>query len=194
LLQLSGGNVPTTLEFTSGRRNGGRGLLYQIPPGAVLRTTVEKPGAPKQELRFQAKGAQTVVPPSRHSEGCLYAWVAGRGPSEIKAAPAPDWLLAQLRQDQARGAGPTGPLADGELIAEGSRDTVLTSMAGTMRRRGFCAEAIFAALTIENGRRCRPPLDESQVRKVAESVGRYAPAARTGRAARPRTAHAEVEV
>jgi putative DNA primase/helicase len=194
LLQLSGGEVPATLEFTSGRTNGGRGLLYRIPPGAGLRTTVERPGQPKLELRFQARGAQTVLPPSRHPEGCLYAWVEGRGPWEIKAAPAPDWLLAQLGQDQAKTAASSASLADGELIAEGCRDTVLTSMAGSMRRRGFCADAIFAALSIENKLRCQPPLEEAQVRKIAESVGSYAPAARAIRPSRRKTVHAEMEV
>ena len=32
LQELSGGDLPITLEFTSGRHNGGRGLLYKIPP------------------------------------------------------------------------------------------------------------------------------------------------------------------
>jgi len=73
LVEISKGNVPITAEFTSGRTNGGRGLLYKIPLGITLRTTVQRPGQAKQELRFQAKGAQTVLPPSRHPEGCLYA-------------------------------------------------------------------------------------------------------------------------
>ncbi len=33
LLDISGGDIPDTLEFTSGRENGGRGLLYAIPAG-----------------------------------------------------------------------------------------------------------------------------------------------------------------
>jgi hypothetical protein len=96
LAQLSGGDLPATLEFTSGRPNGGRGLLYKIPPGATLRTTAESPKK-KEELRLQAKGAQTVLPPSRHREGSLYAWKAGHGPDEIQAALAPAWLVEQLR-------------------------------------------------------------------------------------------------
>ena len=33
LAQKSGGDLPPTLEFTSGRENAGRGLLYAIPAG-----------------------------------------------------------------------------------------------------------------------------------------------------------------
>ena len=193
LLQISGGFVPSTLEFTSGRANGGRGLLYKIPPGADLRTTVERRGQPKQELRFQAKGAQTVLPPSRHPEGGLYGWVPGCSPWEIEAAPAPEWLLAQLQHPRRDGKEATPCLAEGEKIEEGERDTVLTSMAGTMRRRGFSVEAIAAALLVENKRRCQPPLDEAQVNKIAESVGRYEPAELT-RADRPLVVRAQVEL
>src|SRR5262249_50186550 len=78
LLKASAGDLPETWEFTSGRDDGaGRGLLYGIPAGVELRTTVWNPNAPKQELRFQAKGAQTVLPPSRHHKGGLYAWRPG---------------------------------------------------------------------------------------------------------------------
>src|SRR5262249_53779181 len=167
--------VPPTLEFTSGRKNGGRGLLYKIPPGANLRTTIERRSQPKQELRFQAKGAQTVLPPSRHPEGCLYAWVPGRGPWDMQAALAPDWLLAQLRPGYRDCNRSADPVVDGEKITEGHRDTELTSMAGVMRHRGFSAKAIAAALLVENELRCEPPLDEDQVRKIADSVGQYAP-------------------
>jgi putative DNA primase/helicase len=178
LSEMSKGNVPITLEFTSGRANGGRGLLYKTPNGITLRTTVHRPGQAKQELRFQAKGAQTVLPPSRHPEGCLYAWVPGRSPFELEPAIAPAWILEQLRADahDSRRATDSNTLAEGEKIREGHRDDVLTSWAGTMRRRGFSRQAIEAALLIENALRCDPPLDEAQVKKIATSVGTYEPA------------------
>ncbi len=194
LLKVSGGIIPLTLEFTSGRKNGGRGLLYQIPPGAELRTTVERRGQPKQELRFQAKGAQTILPPSRHPEGCLYAWVSGRSPWETAPARAPDWLLAQLRPGHGSGQRSATPIAGGEKITEGHRDTELTSMAGVMRRRGFSAQAIAAALLVENELRCDPPLDKDQVLKIAESIGKYAPGERPIRIKVASFVRSEVEV
>lgn len=96
LQEKSNGDLPATLEFTSGRQDGtGRGLLYRIPAGANLRTTSEDHGK-KQEIRFQARGAQTVLPPSRHESGSLYAWKKGHGPGEREPAIAPDWLVAEL--------------------------------------------------------------------------------------------------
>jgi hypothetical protein len=76
LLLVSGGEVPPTLEFStsSGRRH----LLYRIPKNVQVKTTVFREGD-KSELRFQANGAQTVMPPSRHASGVRYAWFPGRG-------------------------------------------------------------------------------------------------------------------
>lgn len=61
-------------------------------------------------------------------------------------------------------------------IPEGQRNSTLTSLAGSMRRRGMTAEAIQSALSVENKDRCRPPLDDKEVRKIVESVCKYEPA------------------
>ena len=76
-----------------------------------------------------------------------------------------------------RPASRTKALQEGERIPDGRRDKTLTSLAGTMRRRGMSEEAIFAALLKENEAKCDPPLPEHEVRKIAHSVGRYEPKA-----------------
>ncbi len=43
-----------------------------------------------------------------------------------------------------------------------------------MRRQGADVETIYEALLIVNRRQCRPLLAEAEVRRIAESVGRYA--------------------
>ena len=96
LQQLSQGDLPPTLEFRSGRKDGtGRGILYRIPAGIMVKTTYEGLG-PKKEIRFQARGAQTVLPPSRHADGGRYEWLAGRSPLDLEPALAPGWVLEQL--------------------------------------------------------------------------------------------------
>src|SRR5262249_6365870 len=67
-----------TLESTGGRPNGGRGLLFKTPLGVQLKSTPLKASEAKQKLRFQAKGAKTVLPPSRLSSGSLYCDTLGR--------------------------------------------------------------------------------------------------------------------
>jgi hypothetical protein len=101
LMELSGGDLPATPEFRSGRADGtGRGILYAIPVGVVFRTTPHY--FQDGELRFQAKGAQTVLPPSRHKDGGRYVWLPGLSPDEVPLAPAPPWVIRRW------GTGPEG--------------------------------------------------------------------------------------
>lgn len=65
-------------------------------------------------------------------------------------------------------------IPEGQPIVKGQRNATLTSLAGTMRRRGMSQEAIEAALLTEN-KRCQPRLEEVEVKAIAQSVGRYAP-------------------
>jgi Bifunctional DNA primase/polymerase, N-terminal/Primase C terminal 1 (PriCT-1) len=173
LQELSGGDLPPTLEFTSGRPEGGRRLLYAIPDGVELRTTHQN-GEQHGGVSLLAKGSQTVMPPSRHASGARYAWKPGLGPGEIEPAPAPGWLVKLLSAEGGKSRA-AAPLKDGEPIREGARNTTLTSLAGTMRRTGMGYEAIRAALLAENAERCDPPLDEAEVDGIAVSVSRYEP-------------------
>ncbi len=52
----------------------------------------------------------------------------------------------------------------------------MTSLAGTMRRRGTSPESILAALRVENERICRPPLSEHDLRTISKSIGKKEPA------------------
>jgi hypothetical protein len=104
---ISGGDIPATWEFRRGESS--RGFLYSLPEGSEYRSHPIPLKGPHQELRFQARGAQTVLPPSRHKGGDLYEWVPGHAPGEIAVAPAPPWVLAQLRTGApARGCPPGG--------------------------------------------------------------------------------------
>ena len=80
-----------------------------------------------------------------------------------------DWL-PQAPRDLRVLAGPTP-----DAIPAGRRNAHLTSLAGSMRRRGMTESGIMAALLAENEARCRPPLFDNEVRTIARSVGQYAP-------------------
>jgi putative DNA primase/helicase len=175
LAEVSGGDLPDTLEMVTG---GGRGLFYAIPPGFTPRPTHRHGDRLHEGLSLLGRGSGTVMPPSRHRSGRRYAWVPGRGPGEIAPAPMPGWLIEAMRPDaRERGRRPaqSGTGRPGEQIPEGSRNATLTSLAGTMRRRGMSREAIEAALLAENAARCDPPLHEDEVRRIAASVCRYDP-------------------
>jgi hypothetical protein len=97
-------------------------------------------------------------------------------------------LLAQLASStttQPEQAALPAQLANGAIaepgqfkenpIPQGQRNDTLTSLAGTMRRRGMSRAEIAAALHQANKDRCKPPLDPGEVDGVATSVARYTP-------------------
>ncbi len=169
LYELAGGEIPPTLEYTTGK---GRRLIFRLPDGVtVLNHQFRRPGTEIEILRFMAAGGQVVLPPSRHPNGAVYRWVPGRGPGEIELADVPEWMRAAKVPAAADRARP----ADGELIGEGGRNNYLTSLAGAMRKHGADEEVIYAALEKVNETRFDPPLNATEVRTVARSVARYEP-------------------
>lgn len=82
--------------------------------------------------------------------------------------------------------------APGDIITEGSRNATLTSLGGSMRRRGMGYESIYAALRHENIARCQPPLNDAEVRGIAASVNRYEPGHVDGRPSYTRIELAEM--
>lgn len=58
-------------------------------------------------------------------------------------------------------------------IAEGSRNTTLTSLAGKLRRDGLEHEEILSVLRRTNLEKCVAPLDETEIESIAESVSKY---------------------
>ena len=119
LLEISGGDLPPTWEFRSGRKDGtGRGILYRTPVGVVFRTTGQS--FADGELRFQAKGAQTVLPPSRHKDGNLYEWLPGRSPQDLPIALAPAWAIKRYSAPAAvsgKTPAPNAETADAARVA-----------------------------------------------------------------------------
>jgi len=155
-------------------------LLYRLPEGVEWLPTF-KPEGVGLELRCANRDGsstvQDVLPPSIHPDtGKPYEW-AGAG--DWRDLPTlPDAVLSLWRSL----AVPVVALrADARpvhqsAICEGGRNAHLASLAGTMRRRGMGQAAIDAALQAENAAKCQPPLPDAEVRAIAASVSRYAPA------------------
>jgi putative DNA primase/helicase len=98
----------------------------------------------------------------------------------LKAATGPDFFSTPLSlpnapestAPKARKKGFTLPAE----IGKGRRDITLASAAGKMRRAGFGADEILAALSQMNQERCKPPLAAADVERIAKSIGRKQPA------------------
>jgi hypothetical protein len=131
----------------------------------------------REGVRYQGKlavgidiksglGAYIVVEPSVHESGHKYSWLDESEPWAQQPALAPEWLGQSSTSPR--------PAIEG-LIPSGSRNDALTAMGGAMRRKGMSPSAIEAALLVEN-RRCVPPMEDEEVRRIAASVSRYEPA------------------
>jgi archaellum biogenesis ATPase FlaH len=59
---------------------------------------------------------------------------------------------------------------EGGFYAEGTRNTSLFHVGSSMRARGIPEEGIHAALSALNKKRCNPPLPQSEVDRIVESV------------------------
>ena len=163
-LERKHGKLPATARVLTG---GGGEHIYFRHPDRELRNSTGRLGA---GLDVRGDGGYVVAPPSVHESGRAYQWkrTLDRG-----LADCPAWLLEDAEQRR-NGSAP----AVGDVIPEGERDNTLTSLAGTMRRRGMAEAEIFAALKVTNAERCKPPLDEQDVVRIAKSIASKAPAER----------------
>jgi len=159
-LQEDCGELPATWTITTG--SGGLHYWYR---GNGVKNTVALAGYPGIDVR--GIGGYVVAPPSHHREGQRYEVSA-----KLPIAMAPDWLMELVNKGH-REAYQSGQ--EGQQIAEGQRNQTLTSLAGTMRRRGMPEAAIEAALAEVNRSQCNPPLPKGEIKKIAASVSRYEP-------------------
>ncbi len=153
--------APVIVETPSGGRH-----YYFRKPSSGAPSKQDAFGLPLVDLR--ADGGYVVAPPSTTDVG---AYSFADEPDFEALTEPPDSLLALLNGNGRQAAQPVS-----ETIPQGQRNGTLTSLAGTMRRRGMGEEAIAAALLAENERSCDPALSKTEVRSIARSVSQYEPA------------------
>lgn len=150
----------------------GRLHLYFLPmrDGTQLKRMIRpfQYNGKKVAIDILGDGGYVVAPPSVHPDtGKPYRWE-----QKLDMVPFPKRLFRFLEKKSIKKIAP--PLPD--IIREGERDQLLTSLAGTMRRRGASPRSILETLRIENASRVRPPLSDEQLQKIAKSIGSKEPA------------------
>lgn len=154
------GELPATLTFITG--GGGRHINFEHP-GVKVRN-VQASARIGAGLDFRGNGGYIVAPPSLHMSGASYRWQGADTP----LARMPQWLLAKLKQSAPKIAG-----NGAEPIPEGSRNSLLFQEGCSQRHSGKSLEQIETKLLEIDSERCRPPLDEGEVRKIAASAASY---------------------
>ncbi len=111
--------------------------------------------------------------PSCPPERAALAWVRASDGLALDVDAILSWQRDRARQ--AAHSQQTALQLQPSTLGEGERNAALTSMAGSLRRRGMSESGIVAALRAENEARCVPPLPEEEVLAVARSVCTYEP-------------------
>jgi bifunctional DNA primase/polymerase-like protein/primase-like protein len=142
------GPIPETAEQITG--GGGMHLFFRYSGQPVMKKLAVG-------IDLKADGGYVLVAPSTHPSGNRYEWVGIAGARAIlNPAEPPMWLMSRIGERSC---------IDNEVVvggrnswARGERNNKLTSLAGTMHKRGMGREAIEAALFAENRLTCKPPL------------------------------------
>ncbi|WP_174999047.1 bifunctional DNA primase/polymerase [Rugamonas aquatica] len=165
------------VQIKSGQPNRGK-LVYRLPRGiAPLEIVQVKNHDGSMLIEFRSasvKGCQDVLPPTIHpTTGKPYEWAgAGDFKNLPELPPAVLALWQSMLVTKAAMNSPAKPAAApvGYRIPEGGRNNALFKLGGNMARLGLLPESIRAALNIENQHRCKQPLPENEVDRIAKSA------------------------
>ncbi len=138
--------------------------FYLLHPGGEIPNSAGKIG-PGIDIRCD--GGYVIAPPSIGPDGRRYE-VDERAP----LAPVPGWLLTLIASGAgAREAAPASRwLALVAGVDEGQRNVELASLAGHLLRRYIDVDLAAELLHLVNQHRCRPPLPDSAVDVILDSI------------------------
>jgi RepB DNA-primase from phage plasmid/AAA domain/Primase C terminal 1 (PriCT-1) len=171
----SGNLTPTAVvESSPGRYHAYWRLTDAIPPEAAeaLNKRIARAIGADDSGADLTQLLRVPDTPNRKYEGGPAVRLLGAGSGQMYS---PAQLEEILPENMEEAAFSTASEVDEEIL-DGSRNRDLTSIGGTLRRRGLDEVSIFAALTGINETKCRPPLGKEEVASIARSVSRYKPA------------------
>lgn len=160
------GELPETVTVETG--SGGMHLFYQCnTPIACSVGTGDYEG-----VDVRGDGGYVVAPPSVHPSGGIYAWE--NDPEDVPLAKADERVYAFLRDVQDMNK-PKKKFSMPDQIGAGKRNDTLMRYAASMQARGDDDVLILSALEAANKYKCKPPLPQSELEKIVESItGKYA--------------------
>ncbi|ADL50609.1 DUF927 domain-containing protein [Clostridium cellulovorans] len=159
------GELKKTLSVRTG--SGGSHHYYLMPDGVTVPNRV----GVLNGVDIRSNGGLVVAPGSVHKSGKHYEWLEHCSIDDVEITTPDKWLIDLIFSKK------SSVKEVPESIEEGSRNAVMASIAGSLRRKGLSFEAILAALLVENNNRCNPPLNDSEVETIAKSICRYNPEA-----------------
>jgi putative DNA primase/helicase len=152
-------NLPET--FAVETQPGHQQLWFRQPDGVETKCSA---GVLGEQLDTRGDGGYVIAPPSIHHEtGLPYRIV-----KNLPRADPPSFLL----EPKKNGAQPSNGI---DAIPKGKRHQTMLSIAGAMRARNLSGAMVLAQLELVNLRQCKPPLEDSELQKLADYVGTKLP-------------------
>jgi hypothetical protein len=149
--------------------SGGRHVFFKVPAGVKI--TNHSPWT-DLGIDIRGDGGYVLLPPSKTANGVYRFYFEEIDGSLPEIILLPDFLTEFLKSSRTKTKKED---SISEIISVGTRNTTLTSIAGSMRKKGISEAGIEAALLVENKIRCEEPLPEDEVLRIAKSISRYEP-------------------
>lgn len=165
----TGQKIPLTLMVRSSK---GRGHYYfkQTPASIAMGNVKGKGEDGRETFSARVDNAYVVAPLSYHpTSGLRYELL-----QDVPIVPAPDWLVQWCASQKSGSKTGHAELDDESIVHEGSRDNTMASILGTARQvLKMDREELYQFGLSQNQKRFRPPLSDTDVRRIANSIGRY---------------------
>lgn len=145
--------------------SGGWHYYFSVPAHGEVRNSTSKIGS---HIDVRGEGGYVIAEGAVLPDGRAYTALSGKA-----SPPPPSWLITKIAERPTRDV-QSAPSVHGK-VAQGQRNSNLTSYAGSLRRRGHDAESIERFLKQLNKDICSPPLDDLEVSQIARSIGQYDP-------------------
>lgn len=166
-LETKHGALPKTITANTG--GGGKHFFFQYPAGMLI----PNKGNLCPGLDIRGEGGQVVAMPSYHNDSKnRYTWAKGLTPSDIVAAPMPEWLIGLIQDQESVWV---SSIQTGEETANtyygGTRNNSLFRMGCRLRViKDLNPEELGRMLHDLNQSKCQPPLDKGEVDLIIGSV------------------------
>jgi KaiC/GvpD/RAD55 family RecA-like ATPase len=161
LLEQKYSELPHTARNVTG--GGGQHIFLRSSRKVKSRSNALGPG-----VDVKCDRGYVLAPPSNHKSGGRYRRDAGFDIADTVIADAPNWLTILADPPEVTTRETSSKAAD--AFIEGGRHDAVVSLTGTLRRRGLSPAEMLPTLLAVNSARCRPPLDEHEVKKIAYSA------------------------
>jgi hypothetical protein len=181
-LESENGPLPPTPTARTG--SGGLHHFFLNPSGLEIKSRTKIGG---NSIDTRGSGGYVIAAGSNHPDGG-YAWVVS--PDYVPLAEAPDWLLRFVTEPQKKpaadtpgdfarggeaceevvfGVSPNSSLDTDPGVGEGRRHNRACELIGSALARGEDPETVMAK-ALDWAKRCHPPMDEGEVRRIVTDL------------------------